>query len=143
MQLALAADHAGYELKTELRAWLQANGHQVQDFGTDSDTSCDYPDYAHPLADAVEQRQAELGIVVCGSGNGVCMAANKHPGVRAALAWRPDVAALARQHNDANVLCLPARFITAEDAIQCVNAFLSTAFEGGRHQRRIDKITGR
>lgn len=141
MKLGIASDHAGFELKEKLKAHLINSGHEIQDFGTDSCESTDYPDYAHPLANSVESKKNELGILICGSGNGVCMAANHHRGIRAALAWNEEVAALARQHNNANVLCLPARYVTEKEAFSIANAFLLAAFEGGRHERRVDKIS--
>lgn len=140
MKLALGCDHAGFEQKEMLRIWLSAKGHEVQDFGTHTAESMDYPDVAHPLAAAVEAGAFELGILLCGSANGVCITANKHVGVRAAIAWLPELAALARQHNNANVLCLPARYISNEQAREIVANFLGTDFEGGRHQNRVAKI---
>jgi ribose 5-phosphate isomerase B len=140
MKLALGSDHAGFAHKEMLRPWLRAAGHEVQDFGTHSADSMDYPDVAHPLAAAVEGGAAELGVLLCGSANGVCIAANKHAGVRAAIAWLPELAALARQHNNANVLCLPARYVNEVQVREIVSAFLETGFEGGRHQLRVAKI---
>lgn len=141
MKLGIASDHAGFELKEKLKSHLISLGHEIQDFGTDSCESTDYPDYAHPLASSVENGKNDLGILICGSGNGVCMAANHHQGIRAALAWNPEVAGLARQHNNANVLCLPARYVTENEAYSIANAFLLATFEGGRHERRVDKIS--
>ena len=138
--IALGADHAGFAHKEHIKTWLEANGYVVTDYGTYSPDSADYADFAHPVASAVESGQADRGILVCGSGQGVCMTANKHPGVRAALVWQPAIAQLTRQHNDANVLCLPERFISLDDAINSVRLFLTTEFEGGRHQRRVGKI---
>ena len=140
MKLALGADHAGFAHKEMLRTWLQAQGHDVQDHGTHSADSMDYPDVAHPLAAAVEAGAADLGILLCGSANGVCITANKHAGVRAAIAWLPELAALARQHNNANVLCIPARYVSGTQAQEIVSTFLKTNFEGGRHQLRVAKI---
>lgn len=140
MKLSIAADHAGFALKSQLIEYLNKSGHSVQDFGTHSADSMDYPDVAHPLADSVEQGDAELGILICGSANGVAITANKHQGIRAAICWNTEIAALARQHNNANVLCIPARFLSEDEAKHIVDAFLNTAFEGGRHQRRVDKI---
>ena len=140
MPLALGSDHAGFELKQAVLRQLQAAGHDVRDFGTYSVDSMDYPDVAHPLAAAVAAGEFAQGILLCGSANGVCIAANKHAGVRAAIAWLPELAALARQHNDANVLCLPARYVSEAQAQEIVSAFLETAFEGGRHQTRVAKI---
>ena len=140
MKLAIACDHAGYEIKEELKKYLEQKGHTVKDFGTNSPESMDYPDTAHPLAAAVENKEYDFGITLCGSGNGINMTANKHQGIRAALCWCVEISALARQHNDANVCSLPARFINLDLAKQIVDTFLSTDFEGGRHQRRIEKI---
>lgn len=139
--IALGADHAGYEYKTAIIHWLERNGFQVLDFGTDSDASVDYPDFIHPVADAVEQGRAKFGIILCGSGNGTAMTANKHQGIRAALTWNNELAALARQHNDANIISIPARFVPEAVALSMVQTFLETPFEGGRHQRRVDKIS--
>lgn len=138
--IAICSDHAGYELKSIIEGYLEANGKQYEDFGTFSAESCDYPDFAHPCALAVESGKCYPGIAMCGSGNGIAMTLNKHQGIRAALCWTPELAALARQHNDANVLVLPARFIAPEVALAIVDTFLSTEFEGGRHQNRINKI---
>ncbi|PKP08872.1 MAG: ribose 5-phosphate isomerase B [Bacteroidetes bacterium HGW-Bacteroidetes-4] len=140
MNLAIACDHAGYTTKQELVTYLKGLGHQLTDFGTHSPDSMDYPDTAHPLAEAVESGKFDFGITICGSGNGINMTANKHQGIRAALCWNTEVAALARQHNNANVCSLPARFISVDFAKQIVAVFLSEGFEGGRHQKRIDKI---
>ncbi len=139
-KLAIGSDHAGYALKQELKTSGLLEGYEVVDFGTDSEDSTDYPDFAHPTAQAVEDGECELGILVCGSGNGVAMAANKHQGIRAALCWNEELAALGRQHNDANILCLPSRFIATDLAKKIVSSFLSADFEGGRHQRRVNKI---
>ena len=140
MKVAIGGDHAGFEYKAELLKYLTANGFEVKDFGPFSNESCDYPDFAHPLSTAVEQGDYIFGILICGSANGVAMAANKHQGIRAAIVWKKELAELARQHNDANVICLPARFISLDEAKEFALAFLNTAFEGGRHQRRVDKI---
>lgn len=140
MLIAIGSDHAGYDLKSELRVYLLEKGYEVDDLGAFSTESVDYPDFAHPVAYAVESGKAHFGILICGSANGVAITANKHEKVRAAIAWRREIAELARQHNDANVLCLPARFITVEEAKEMVDVFLDTPFEGGRHQRRVDKI---
>lgn len=142
MHVLIAADHAGYGLKERLKVHLEATGHTVTDFGTHSDASMDYPDVVHPLAQQLAGEADALGVLICGSGNGVCITANHHRGVRAALAWAPELARLARQHNDANVICLPARFIDPVAAVEAVDAFLTTPFEGGRHQRRVEKIKG-
>lgn len=141
MHLALGADHAGFAYKQAIYTWLTDHHHTVADFGTYSPDSVDYADFAHPVATAVEEGRAALGILICGSGEGVCMTANKHQGIRAALVWQPDLAAVTRQHNNANVLCLPARFIDLDTALECVEVFIKTDFEGGRHQRRIDKMS--
>lgn len=140
MSIGVASDHAGYELKTKVIKHLESKGCVVHDFGTDSAESVDYPDYAHKLAGAVENGSCQFGIAICGSGNGVNMTVNHHRKVRGALCWTPEIAALARQHNDANIISLPARFIEASIALQMVDVFLSTDFEGGRHQRRVEKI---
>ncbi|MBT2556480.1 ribose 5-phosphate isomerase B [Hymenobacter sp. ISL-91] len=140
MKLAIGSDHAGFDYKQMLLQWLRDNGYEVQDFGTHSADSVDYPDYVHPLATAVEGGEFALGLLLCGSANGVCITANKHQGIRAAIAWEPELAALARQHNNANVLCIPARFVSEEAARAITSQFLNTAFEGGRHQNRVDKI---
>lgn len=138
--VGLCSDHAGFELKSIIEGYLEANNIKYTDFGTDSEASCDYPDFAHPCAAAVESGECYPGIAMCGSGNGISMTLNKHQGIRAALCWTVELAALARQHNDANVLVLPARFIPAELALAIVDTFLNTPFEGGRHQARIEKI---
>ncbi len=138
MKIAIGSDHAGYELKEYLKKTLE--GIEFVDVGTKSEESCDYPDYAHPVAEKVERKSVEFGILICGSGNGISMAANKHKGVRAALSWKKEIAELARQHNDANIVSLPARYISQEEALEIVKIFLSTPFEGGRHQRRVEKI---
>ena len=139
-RIALASDHAGYSLKELIKEWLNNNGYSVTDFGTNSSESCDYADYAHPMASSVEENRNDLGISVCGSGNGINMTANKHQGIRAALCWNKEIAALARSHNDANVCSLPARFISNDEAFEIVRTFLMTKFDGGRHQTRINKI---
>ena len=138
--VGLCSDHAGYETKEAIKRWFDANGIEYKDFGTNSEDSCDYPDFAHPCAAAVEDGTCYPGVAVCGSGEGISMTLNKHQGVRAALCWRLSVARLARQHNDANVIAMPGRFVSQEEAIAMVVAFMTTPFEGGRHQRRIDKI---
>lgn len=138
-KIAFACDHAGYELKNYLIEIVKQNGYEVVDFGTNSTDSCDYPDFAHPLATSVENGDC-LGVAICGTGNGISMTANKHQGIRCALCWDTEIAALARQHNNANVLGLPARFISKELAANILQTFLHTDFEGGRHKRRIDKI---
>lgn len=138
--IGIASDHAGYEMKEQLKDFLRRSGYAVRDFGTDSPESMDYPDVAHPLAASIENGETEKGIALCGTGNGISMTLNKHSGIRAALCWNEEIASLARRHNDANVLALPARFITLEQAMAIVSVFLSTGFEGGRHLRRIQKI---
>ncbi len=141
MKIALGADHAGYELKAAVISYLKERGIDTEDFGTNGPDSVDYPDFAHPVANAVESGESDLGIVICGSGNGINMAVNKHQGIRSALCWDEELASLARQHNNANVLALPARFITEDKALGCVRAFLDAEFEGGRHERRVGKIS--
>ncbi|MBP8822019.1 MAG: ribose 5-phosphate isomerase B [Flavobacteriales bacterium] len=140
MRIAIGSDHAGFRLKEQVIGHLTAKGIQVEDKGTLSEESTDYPGYAHAVARSVLGGDADLGIVVCGSGNGVNITANKHAGIRSALAWLPEVAALARQHNDANVLALPARYLNEQAAKVIVDAFLEAGFEGGRHQRRVSAI---
>jgi len=139
-KIAIGCDHAGFPYKDSIKALLAGRGIAVTDYGTDSLDSVDYPDFIHPVATDVEQGKVELGIILCGSGNGASMTANKHQGVRAALCWSEEIAALARQHNDANVLSLPVRFVSESEAHLMVNTFLDTAFEGGRHARRVGKI---
>lgn len=138
--IGIASDHAGYELKQFVRQWLEAKGWAYKDFGTCSTESCDYADYAHPLANAVESGECYPGIAICGSGNGINMTLNHHAGIRAALCWIPEIARLARQHNDANVLVMPGRFIDTATAADTMEAFFTSEFEGGRHLRRIQKI---
>lgn len=139
-KIGIACDHAGYEMKEFLVGYLGTQGYEVLDFGTDSPESVDYPDFAHPLAEAVESGELPLGVALCGTGEGMSMTLNKHQGIRAGLAWAPEIGALIRQHNNANVLVLPARFITNDEAVNILDTFLATEFEGGRHQRRIDKM---
>jgi ribose 5-phosphate isomerase B len=141
MKIAIGADHAGFDLKAAVMNYVSQAGYAVKDFGAYSLESVDYPDFAHPVADMVESGEATLGIVICGSGNGINMAVNKHQGIRSALCWLPELASLARQHNNANVLALPARFISEDVALACVKAFLDAEFEGGRHERRVNKIS--
>lgn len=138
--IPIGADHAGYELKEKLKSYLTEKGYEVKDFGCHSEESIDYPDYAHPVASLVEETPGLKGILICGSGNGINMTANKHQGIRAALCWKNEIAALARQHNDANILVLPARFISEAEGIEMVDTFFTTEFEGGRHQNRVNKI---
>jgi ribose 5-phosphate isomerase B len=138
--IAIGGDHAGYDLKGILVDYLQKKGYSIKDFGTYSEESTDYADYVHPLSEAVEKGEYDLGIIICGSANGVSMTANKHQGIRAALSWIPEIAKLGREHNDANVLAIPARYVSAEEAKLICDAFLNASFEGGRHKRRVDKI---
>lgn len=140
MIIGMASDHAGFELKEYIKKELFSMGYDVKDYGTHSEESVDYPDYAHPLASDISDGKLRIGILICGTGNGISMTANKHRNVRCALCWEPEIARLARQHNDANVLAMPGRFVSDEEAVEMVKTFLSTAYEGGRHQRRIDKI---
>ncbi len=139
-KIGICADHAGYELKEFVRGWLQAKGWEFEDFGTHSPASVDYADFAHPLANAVEAGTCYPGIAICGSGNGISMTLNKHQGIRAALCWTAEISHMARLHNDANILVMPGRFISTEEADAIMTQFFETAFEGGRHQARIEKI---
>jgi len=139
--IAIGCDHAGVEYKEMLKNFLSEKGFSVSDFGTHGPASVDYPDFAHPVANAVETADAAWGILICGSANGVAITANKHAGIRAAICWTEEIAALARQHNDANIICIPARFVSEEMARQMVTVFSETAFEGGRHQNRVNKIS--
>lgn len=139
-RIPIASDHAGFEMKEKLATTLRELGFDVEDLGTHSPASTDYPDYAHPLASKVESGEVQRGVLLCGTGNGMAYAANRHHGVRAALAWSPDIAKLAREHNNANVLVLPARFLSEEDGVAILKSFLETPFEGGRHTRRVEKI---
>jgi ribose 5-phosphate isomerase B len=141
MKIAIGGDHAGFEYKEQLKKWLSKNSFEVKDFGAFSTESADYPDFAHPVASAVEKKEFELGILICGSANGVAITANKHQGIRAAICWTEELASLARQHNNANVLCIPARFIPFELAEKITDKFLHTSFEGGRHEKRVNKIS--
>ena len=138
--IAIGADHAGIDYKIMISNLLQAKGYTVKDYGTYSSDPVDYPDFAHPVANAVEEGVAACGILICGSGNGVAITANKHAGIRAALCWNEELAKLGRQHNNANVLCIPRRFVSADIAEAMVTAYLHTAFEGGRHEKRVEKI---
>ena len=140
-KIAMASDHAGFRLKEQLKQYLQSKGYEIHDFGTYSEESVDYPDYIHPLAEAIERGEFELGLIMCGSGNGVAITANKHQGVRAGYCWNEEIARLTRMHNDANVCALPGRFIAFDYAKVIVDAFLEARFEGGRHQRRVEKIS--
>ncbi len=138
--IPIGADHAGFELKSKVIELLKSKGYDVKDFGCYSEDSIDYPDFGHPVASMVEVNEGMLGILICGSGNGINTTANKHQGVRSALCWQKELAELARQHNNANIIALPARFISEEDAFEMVDVFLSTEFEGGRHAKRVNKI---
>lgn len=140
IKIAIGSDHAGFDMKSHLIAYLQSKQISVQDKGCYSSERADYPDYGHAVANAVLNKDVDFGILMCGSGNGINMSANKHAGIRAALCWNPEIASLARLHNDANILVLPARYLNSEEAEKCVHVFLNEAFEGGRHQQRIDKI---
>jgi len=140
MKIAIGSDHAGFDLKTVLTKHLKEKGFEVKDFGCYSNQSMDYPDSAHPVCESINSKESDLGVLICGSGNGITMTANKHQEIRAALSWTPEIASLARQHNDANIVSLPARFITEENAKTIVDAFFNTTFEGGRHQKRVEKI---
>lgn len=140
-KIAIGSDHAGFDYKESLKVWLEKNGYTVKDFGTHSKDSADYPDFAHPVANAVETKEFELGVLVCGSANGVAIVANKHQGIRAAICWNEELASLARQHNNANIVCLPARFVSYELAEKITDRFLHENFEGGRHERRVAKIS--
>ena len=139
--IAIGSDHAGYEYKEKLKEYLLQQQFQVTDFGTHSTDSVDYPDFAHPVATAVENHEAAFGILICGSANGVAITANKHQQIRAALCWEDEIAELARKHNDANIICIPARFVTEDLAIKMTNTFMNSPFEGGRHANRINKIS--
>jgi ribose 5-phosphate isomerase B len=141
LPIAIGCDHAGFDYKEAVKQALTDAGWQVEDKGTYSKDSTDYPDYAHPVASMVEDGKAATGILICGSGNGVCMTANKHKGIRAALCWNEELASLCRQHNNANIMCLPSRFISLDTALAMVDIFQSTAFEGGRHETRVNKIS--
>ncbi len=140
MKIAIGNDHAGTDYKQAVVQYLEEQGHQVQNHGTNSNDSVDYPDFVHPVAEAVASGTADLGVVICGSGNGVSMTANKHQEIRAALCWTAEIAQLAREHNDANIISIPARFTSQPQAVNMVKVFIETPFEGGRHQRRVDKI---
>ncbi len=140
MKIGICSDHAGFAYKTKLIAYLSKKGYEVVDFGTDSEVSMDYSDVAHPLATAVEEKNVDLGIAFCGTGNGMAMTLNKHKGIRAGLAWAAEIGRLVKAHNNANVLVMPARFISFRAAVNITNTWLETEFEGGRHQRRIEKM---
>jgi ribose 5-phosphate isomerase B len=140
-KIAIGSDHAGYFLKEKLLSYLFKEKYVVKDFGCFSDENVDYPDFGHPLAEAVSSGEYELGIAICGTGNGINMTVNKHPGIRSALCWNEEISRLSRAHNDANICALPGRFVSESEAYLIVKTFLNTSFEGGRHQRRIDKIS--
>ena len=141
MKISIGNDHAGPEYKKAIVEMLKVNGYEVTNYGTDSGDSVDYPDFAHPVALDVETKKVDFGIIICGSGNGIAMSANKHQGIRAALCWTKEIAVLARQHNDANIISIPARFTSIPQALEMVQTFLNTDFEGGRHQNRVNKIS--
>jgi ribose 5-phosphate isomerase B len=140
-KIAIGSDHAGFEYKEALKNWLIANGYDIKDFGTASKDSADYPDFAHPVSIAVEKKEFDLGVLVCGSANGVAIVANKHQGIRAAICWNEELASLSRQHNNANIVCIPARFISYDLAEKITDRFLHENFEGGRHAKRVSKIS--
>ena len=140
MKIAIGNDHAGPDYKDAILEMLRAKGHEVTNYGTNTFDSVDFPDFGHPVAQDVSDGKADFGIVICGSGNGIAMTANKHPKVRAALCWTKEISALARQHNDANIISIPARFTSIAQAVDMVDTFLNTAFEGGRHTNRVNKI---
>lgn len=140
MKISIGNDHAGPEYKKAIVEMLKAKGHEVTNYGTDSEDSVDYPDFGHPVAYDVESKKADFGIIICGSGNGIAMTANKHQDIRAALCWTKEIASLARQHNDANIISIPARYTSIQQAIEMVDTFLTTPFEGGRHANRVHKI---
>jgi ribose 5-phosphate isomerase B len=141
MKIAIGCDHAAFQLKEKLKPYLQSKGFEIKDFGCYSEERADYPDFAHPVACAVENKEFDFGLLMCGSGNGINMTANKHKGIRSALCWNSEIAEMARLHNDANILTLPARYITEEEAKKCIDIFYSTEFEGGRHADRVKKIS--
>jgi len=140
MKIAIGNDHAGYEIKMHVLDWLREQGYEIKNYGTDSPDSVDYPDFAHPVAAAVEKGEFDQGVLICGSGQGVSMTANKHKGIRAVICWIPEIAELARSHNNANILCLPGRFMDKQTTIKILENYFSTDFEGGRHQTRINKV---
>ena len=140
MKIVIGNDHAGTDYKNNLVALLTSMGHEVHNYGTDHNSSVDYPDHVHPVAQDVDQKKADLGVLICGSGNGVCMTANKYQNVRAALCWSAEIAALARGHNNANIICIPARYVSLDEAKTMLEKFITEPFEGGRHQNRVNKI---
>lgn len=139
--VAIGSDHAGYDYKVQLLKFLEKEGFKINDKGTNNSESVDYPDFAHPVAESVVSSEANWGLLICGSANGVAITANKHQHIRAAICWKPEIAALARQHNNANIICIPARFVSIEEAIEMVKVFIATPFEGGRHEGRVQKIS--
>jgi ribose 5-phosphate isomerase B len=141
MKIAIGCDHAAFLLKEKLKPYLISKGYEIKDFGCYSEERADYPDFAHSVSTGVESKEFDLGLLMCGSGNGINMAANKHKGIRSALCWKPEIAELARQHNDANILTLPARYMNEEEAKKCIDVFFNTPFEGGRHLDRVKKIS--
>jgi ribose 5-phosphate isomerase B len=141
MKISIGNDHAGPDYKKAIVQYLESKGHEIKNYGTDTIDSVDYPDFGHAVANDVSEGKANFGIIICGSGNGIAMSANKHPKVRAALCWMKEIAALARQHNDANIISIPARYTSIQQAIEMVDTFLNTEFEGGRHQTRVNKIS--
>ena len=141
MRISIGNDHAGVEYKNYIREYLLDKNIQVNNYGTDSLDSVDYPDFAHPVSNDVNEEKSDLGILICGSGNGVCMTANKYKNVRAALCWNKELALLSKSHNNANIVCIPARFIEKEEALEIIKTFISEEFEGGRHERRVNKIS--
>ncbi len=138
--IAIGGDHAGFQYKSILSDWLKENGYDVKDLGTYSEDSVDYPDFAHPVAEAVEKNNVQFGVLICGTANGVAITANKHQQIRAGISWNTEVAKLLRQHNDANIICIPARFVSSQLAIEMLREFLVTPFEGGRHGNRVNKM---
>ena len=143
MNFSIGNDHAGVDYKEAIVSYLRSKGHQVTNHGTDTAASVDYPDFIHPVAKDVSSKTVDLGIIICGSGNGASMSANKHQGVRSALCWNKEICKLSREHNNANVISIPARYVTVEEAIEMVDVFINTPFEGGRHQRRVEKINNK
>ena len=141
MRISIGNDHAGVEYKNYIKEYLLANHIEINNYGTDSLDSVDYPDFAHPVSNDVNEKKSDLGILICGSGNGVCMTANKYKNVRAALCWNKELALLSKSHNNANIVCIPARFIEKEEALEIIKTFISQEFEGGRHERRVNKIS--
>ena len=141
MRISIGNDHAGVEYKNYIKEYLIAKDIEVNNYGTDSMDSVDYPDFAHPVSNDVNEKKSDLGILICGSGNGVCMTANKYKNVRAALCWNKELALLSKSHNNANIVCIPARFIDKEEALEIIKTFISQEFEGGRHERRVNKIS--